>query len=173
VVSDPERRFLRDVGLEQLRSPPTVIGFHQRLRAVVQQAGEDDFLGHARLEGARGALQHVIGRSETQAEEVLERWVLRHRLELAHVAARIDEHIAGAAPIVARFDLCFELGDGWKFWRGALGFGLLVQLVFHPVFQRVCLGLGIHQADGSGASKTGDEGATINLHGCSPCWGRD
>ena len=144
-----------------------MIGLDQGLRAVVQQAGEDDLLRHAGLQRARRALQHVIGGREAEAEEVLQRRILRHRLEPLDVAASVDEEAAGAAAVVARFDLRFELGDGREFSAGACGGDLLVELFFHVVLERVGLGFGIHQADGGSATKAGDEGSAINLHGSS------
>ena len=48
------------------------------------------------------------------------------------------------------------------------GGDLLVELLFHAVLERVGLGLGVHQAHGGGATKTGDEGSAIYLHGSSP-----
>ena len=173
VIADRERRLLRDVGLEQLRAPPAVIRLDQVEHAVVQQAGEDDLLGHAGLHRARRALQHVIGRREAEPEEILERRILRHRLELLDVAASGYEQAAGAAAIVARFDLRFDLGDGRELLALALDGGdLLVELFFHPVLEGVGLGLGVHQADGGRATKTGDERSAIYLHAVLPCIAR-
>jgi hypothetical protein len=56
--------LLGHVRLEHLRAPPAVIHLHEVEHDVVQQAGEDDFLAHAGLQRARGALQHVVGRGE-------------------------------------------------------------------------------------------------------------
>src|SRR6186997_3419209 len=136
----------------------------------MQQAGEDDFLGHAGLEGARRALQHVIGGREAETEEILQRRILRHRLELLDVAAARHEQAARAASIVARFDLRLDLGDGRELLglAGLVGGDLFVELFFHPVLERVGLGLGIHQADGCGATKTGDERSAIYLHESPP-----
>ena len=74
------------------------------------------------------------------------------------------EEAAGAAAIVARFDLRFDLGDGRELRLGLVGGDLLVELFFHPVLERVGLGLGIHQADGGRATETGDERSAIYLH---------
>jgi hypothetical protein len=72
---------------------------------------------------------------------------------------------ARAAPVRPRFDLCLDLGNCREFLGLlALGGDRLVQLVFHVMFQRLCLGLMVHETDGSRAPETRDKGSSINLH---------
>ena len=52
----------------------------------------------------------------------------------------LDEEAAGAAPVVARFDLRLDLGDGREFFGWPCGGDLLVEVLFHPVLERIGLG---------------------------------
>jgi hypothetical protein len=47
-----------------------VIGFHEHLGDIVEQAGEDDFFGIAGGESLVRALQNVRGRGKAKPEEV-------------------------------------------------------------------------------------------------------
>jgi hypothetical protein len=143
---------------------------------VVQEAGEDDFLLHARLEGPRGALQHVIRRGEAQLEEVEQRRLLRHRLDLAELAvAPWHEQIARAPPAGPRQVLSagFELGHRGE--RGLLG-GLLrrlrgSQLILEEMLEGIGLLIRGHQGHGGGAAHAGKEGPAIDVHDAPPLVG--
>jgi hypothetical protein len=142
-----------------------VIRLDEIVDRIVQQAGENDFLRHPRFHRACRALQHVVGGSKPQPEEILERRTRRHRLELFDVAARVDQQVAGSAAVVPRLDLRLEFGHSRILLGRALLHGNgLIQLFLHVVFECVRLGLGIHGRDGGRTAETRDEGSAIDLH---------
>jgi hypothetical protein len=143
-----------------------MIGFHKGVHDVVQETREDHFFGHPRLHGARRALQDVVGRLETQPEEVDERRLLRHLLELRHVVAvATSEEVADAAPCLARRHLLLDLGDRWK----CLGLSALrlldqrVECVFGEFFEGFGSRFVAHRCNSGRAAQACDERAAIDL----------
>ncbi len=72
MVANGKADFFRNVRLEELRSPPAVVGANNFLHHVVKQAGENNFLLHAVLHRQVCALQDVVGRiHESQLEKII------------------------------------------------------------------------------------------------------
>ena len=89
MVANGETDFFRDVGLEELRAPPAVIGANDFLHHVVKQARKNDFFRHAVLHRQVRALQDVVGRvHESQFEEIVECGIGRHRRKSSYIFRR-------------------------------------------------------------------------------------
>ena len=70
----PSLPFLVDVGLDQLRAPVTVVALDEdRIGDIVQQAGENRFFRHGRLQRMGGALQQMVDALGAVLEKVEER----------------------------------------------------------------------------------------------------
>ena len=91
-----------------------MIGLHQRLRGIVQQAGEDDLLGQAVLHRQRGALQDVVGGREAKLEEIVECGLVGHRREDFDLGSRRlrDEQVPYPHAIVPSGNFLFHFGHG-------------------------------------------------------------
>ena len=47
VETDRKCDFGGNIGLVELSGPPAVVGFHEGVSGIVEEAGKDDFFGHA------------------------------------------------------------------------------------------------------------------------------
>ena len=118
-----------------------MIDLDQFLHGVVQQAGQDDFLGHAVFHSVIGALQAVVGGGvETQLEEIDQGGLVGQWRAALHIAGTGDEQIANAAAGGAGLDLGFNLVAVGNFF-GVPAPSLIgnVELKRHVVLERIGL----------------------------------
>src|SRR5438105_4823088 len=87
MVANRPAYLLVDVRLEQLRSPVPMVRADEADDAdVVQETGQDNFLGLLAFESMRRALQQMIRRSKAVPEKIDQRRLLRHLLQTRIVA---------------------------------------------------------------------------------------
>ncbi len=171
MVANRKADFFRDVRLEELRSPPAMIGANDFLHHVMQQARQNNFLRHAVLHRQVRALQNMVGRvHEPQLKEIVECGIGRHRRKSSHIfAGARNVHETHAFAVFTGFDLRFDFRDGRIFLRldlvpcGISGFRA-VQFRHHVRFQRVRSRFGVHPACGFRPAKTIEKSFSVNFH---------
>src|SRR5882724_10861109 len=94
MIPDGERDLFRDVGLEQLRCPPAMVGFHQRLPQIVQQTSKRDLFRESRRKRFVRALQNVRGRRKSKLEKIEQGRLCRHWRQARNVLRLVRQAIA-------------------------------------------------------------------------------
>jgi hypothetical protein len=83
MVANRPAHFLRHIGLDKLRAPPTVVNPYEIECDIVQQTRQDRLLRMPLLHCAGRALQDMANRarSKPQREEIDQRWFRWHGLQ--------------------------------------------------------------------------------------------
>ena len=138
-----------------------MVGLHQRLTEVVQQAGEYLLLGSSELSCVLGTLQEMsdVRKRRAEPEEVEQGGALRHRCERGHRVVAVAEYPTGASPVRRRFIRAL-LAVGVH----AIEIVRRIQLGDQIAVDRLCLLLGGHRLGRLFSAERREERLPVNMH---------